>query len=221
MDISEVPLVVSQFLIAAAPSEDATEGVLTCYERDGETYKKIREIPVVFGRTGFAARTDKKEPGNIVRLPGRFKEEGDGATPIGFFTLLPAYLKHPLEGEIRWPHRVTPETLVWVDDPKHPRYNQPVDTASCPKDWASAEDMRREDHVYDIVIPIDYNLGGKFPGAGSAIFLHIWREPGRPTAGCTAMAREDLEWLLRWLDPAKMPTLLQGPNIRPPRNIAG
>ena len=34
----------------------------------------------------------------------------------------------------------------------------------------------------------------------SAIFLHVWKEPGAPTCGCTAMAREDLLELLRWLD---------------------
>ena len=34
---------------------------------------------------------------------------------------------------------------------------------------------------------------------GSAIFLHLWRGPRRPTAGCIAFRRRDLEWILaRW-----------------------
>ncbi len=220
MHISEAPLSAAQILVATAPTENATEGVLACYERDGETQKRIREIPVAFGRTGFAERADVPKATEMGRSSGRFKKEGDGATPIGFFTFLPAYLKHPLAGDIRWPHRITPETLVWIDDPTHPRYNQPVDMAAQPKDWASAEEMRRADDIYDIVIPIDYNRDGTFPGAGSAIFFHIWRGPGRPTDGCTAMAREDLEWLLRWLDPAKRPILLQAPNAPAPHGVA-
>lgn len=209
---AEIPQAASQLLIATASSEDATEGVLACDERDGETWKRIREIPVVFGRTRFAARADRPDTMGTAHPPGRLKKEGDGATPIGFFAFLPAYLKHPLAGGIRWPHQVTPETLVWIDDPAHPRYNQPVDMAAHPKDWASAEEMRRADGIYDVVIPIDYNRDGTFPGAGSAIFFHIWRGPGHPTDGCTAMSREDIEWLLRWLDPAKRPILLQAPD---------
>jgi L,D-peptidoglycan transpeptidase YkuD (ErfK/YbiS/YcfS/YnhG family) len=34
------------------------------------------------------------------------------------------------------------------------------------------------------------------PGAGSAIFLHLAREDFRPTEGCVALARADLEALL-------------------------
>jgi L,D-peptidoglycan transpeptidase YkuD (ErfK/YbiS/YcfS/YnhG family) len=34
------------------------------------------------------------------------------------------------------------------------------------------------------------------PGRGSAIFLHVWRKPRHPTAGCIAFARDDLAWIL-------------------------
>ena len=34
------------------------------------------------------------------------------------------------------------------------------------------------------------------PGKGSAIFLHLWRGPRRPTAGCVAFRRPDLAWIL-------------------------
>jgi L,D-peptidoglycan transpeptidase YkuD (ErfK/YbiS/YcfS/YnhG family) len=37
------------------------------------------------------------------------------------------------------------------------------------------------------------------PGRGSAIFLHVWRRPRHPTAGCIAFARADLAFILaRW-----------------------
>jgi len=49
------------------------------------------------------------------------------------------------------------------------------------------------------------------PGAGSCIFLHIWGGPAKGTAGCTAMAEEDLVRLLGWLDHKESPRLVQLP----------
>ena len=47
------------------------------------------------------------------------------------------------------------------------------------------------------------------PGAGSAIFVHIWRANGdKPTSGCTAMAAQHLEDLLSWLDPQAKPVFV-------------
>src|SRR3712207_8482067 len=46
-------------------------------------------------------------------------------------------------------------------------------------------------------------------GRGSCIFLHVWRGPRSSTAGCTAMAEPALAELLRWLDPARRPALVQ------------
>ena len=70
--------------------------------------------------------------------------------------------------------------------------------------------MRRDDHVYELGVVVEHN-DACVPGRGSAIFLHVWREPGAPTAGCTSMARDDLLRLLRWLDPAAEPLLVQLP----------
>jgi L,D-peptidoglycan transpeptidase YkuD (ErfK/YbiS/YcfS/YnhG family) len=62
----------------------------------------------------------------------------------------------------------------------------------------SAERLRRRDRLYDVVVVTDHNAAG-VPGAGSAVFLHVRRGPGRPTAGCVAFERADLLWLLaRW-----------------------
>ena len=41
--------------------------------------------------------------------------------------------------------------------------------------------------------------------------LHIWQGPGVGTEGCTAMRETDIEVLLRWLDPAEEPLLVQLP----------
>ena len=63
----------------------------------------------------------------------------------------------------------------------------------------SHERLRRGDRLYDIMLFSDWNRPEATPGAGSAIFVHLWRRPRFPTAGCIAFARADLAWILaRW-----------------------
>jgi len=75
------------------------------------------------------------------------------------------------------------------------------------------------DDLYKWGVMVRYN-GDALAGAGSCIFLHIWRNPESPTEGCTAMAEEDLLAILGWLeqgsgggpdpDPRRGPLLVQG-----------
>ena len=86
---------------------------------------------------------------------------------------------------------------IWSDDPLDPGYNHP---ASAVGGYGfSHERLRRSDNLYDLVIPTDYNLPVAVPGKGSAIFLHVWRQPRYPTAGCVAFALDDLLWIARQL----------------------
>lgn len=127
------------------------------------------------------------------------KREGDGATPAGI---------HRITGMLYRPDRLTARALpgwarpigrcdLWCDDPAHPAYNRPV---RAPLD-ASHEVLRRADPLYDLVLVTDWNTAPAVPGRGSAIFLHSWRRPGYPTAGCIAFDRADLLWIARRLDP--------------------
>ena len=53
--------------------------------------------------------------------------------------------------------------------------------------------------MYDLVAVTDWNRHPAVKGRGSAIFLHVWRKPRHPTAGCVAFRRGDLSWILaRW-----------------------
>ncbi|MEM6664113.1 MAG: L,D-transpeptidase family protein, partial [Pseudomonadota bacterium] len=63
----------------------------------------------------------------------------------------------------------------------------------------ASDRMRRGDPLYDICAVTDQNFAPAVPGRGSAIFVHLWRKPRHPTAGCIAFRRADLEWILaRW-----------------------
>jgi L,D-peptidoglycan transpeptidase YkuD (ErfK/YbiS/YcfS/YnhG family) len=61
--------------------------------------------------------------------------------------------------------------------------------------------MRRGDGLYDLVLMPDWNGPRAQPGAGSAIFVHVWRKPRHPTAGCVAFALADLIWIAARIAP--------------------
>jgi D-alanyl-D-alanine dipeptidase len=138
------------------------------------------------------------------------KREGDGCSPAGIFRIGPAFGYAPAAPAIRLPYQpLTPSTIA-IDDPASTHYNRIVDAQRAACDWKSREMMLRQDGLYLQGAVIGHNPHN-VPGAGSCIFLHLWRSPGHPTAGCTAMAGEDLRNLLEWLDPAAEPRLVQSP----------
>lgn len=129
------------------------------------------------------------------------KREGDFKTPSGSFPLRACYYR---PDRMQAPKTALPLIALspedgWCDDPEHARYNQPVTLP-----FAGHHEMLwREDHVYDLIVPLGYNDGVDGPiikGAGSAIFLHIMREDGVGTEGCVALKREDLLELLARVD---------------------
>ena len=119
------------------------------------------------------------------------KREGDGATPRGVLRIAAVmYRPDRVTSPGPWAVPIYPGD-VWCDDPAHASYNHLCRTPLP----ASHEQMRRADPQYDIVMITDWNWPKARPGAGSAIFLHEWRRPGAPTAGCVAVARPDMHWL--------------------------
>ena len=125
------------------------------------------------------------------------KREGDGCTPRG---------AHAIAGVLYRPDRKAPPAKgavairpgdLWSDDPADPGYNSKV---RAPYRF-SHEKLRRPDPLYDLVLVTDWNLSPAVPGRGSAIFVHRWRRPGAPTAGCIALRPADLRWIARRLTP--------------------
>lgn len=124
------------------------------------------------------------------------KREGDGCTPRGTHRLTsvlyrPDRMARPVPGAI--PIRPGDQ---WSDDPRDPGYNGKVRGSRL-----SHEELRRADPLYDLVLVTDWNMAPAVPGRGSAIFVHRWRRPGAPTAGCIALRPKDLRWIARRLGP--------------------
>ena len=115
------------------------------------------------------------------------KREGDGKSPRGRWLLIDFYYR---------PDRVLglPQSKPlrrsdgWCDAPNDRAYNRKV---SLPFS-ASHEQLWREDEAYDILITTNHNQRPRLRGAGSAIFLHLWRKGATVTEGCIALRRRDM-----------------------------
>lgn len=134
-----------------------------------------RVFPCVIGRGGLSAD----------------KREGDGATPRGVHRIVgmlyrPDRMARPAD----WAVPIRPGDL-WSDDPRDADYNLMV-RAPHP---LSHEALRRPDPLYDLVLLTDWNWPRAERGRGSAIFIHAWRRPGYPTAGCVALDPLHLHWI--------------------------
>jgi L,D-peptidoglycan transpeptidase YkuD (ErfK/YbiS/YcfS/YnhG family) len=137
-----------------------------------------RTIPVALGRTGIKAN----------------KREGDGATPVGRF--------HPLRVWWRADRLPRPRTLLpvrpiapgdaWCEDPADRRYNRPFRRGS----QEVGDRLLRTDGLYDVIIEINHNTRPRVAKRGSAVFIHVARKGFGPTAGCVALRRSDLLWLV-------------------------
>jgi L,D-peptidoglycan transpeptidase YkuD (ErfK/YbiS/YcfS/YnhG family) len=124
---------------------------------------------------------------------GEKQAEGDGITPIGEFALQSVwYRSDRIAPKCALPlHQITPLD-GWSDDPRDPDYNQPI---RLPHAFGH-EVLYRDGPEYDLLAVMDYNRTPIRPGAGSAVFLHVWRGAARPTAGCIALSSDDLLWVL-------------------------
>ena len=142
-----------------------------------------RALPVVLGRRGIRAN----------------KFEGDGATPRGKFRLIRLWWRadrHPRPPTLLPVRRIGP-TLAWCEDTTDRRYNRPVQRSA----GDGGDRLWRDDQLYDFLVEIDHNTRPRVAGRGSAVFVHLARPNRGPTAGCVALARNDLQRLLTVLGP--------------------
>ena len=142
-----------------------------------------RALQVVLGRGGIRAN----------------KFEGDGATPRGHFRLIRLWWRadrhrHPAT---QLPARRINPSLAWCENTADRRYNRPFQRAA----GDGGDRLWRDDQLYDFIIEINHNVRPRVAGRGSAVFVHVARPNRSPTAGCVALARNDLQRLLAMLGP--------------------
>jgi hypothetical protein len=134
-----------------------------------------RSFPVALGRGGIVPPGAKREAHRIVGClwrADRLAQPCNWAVPIG------------------------PSDL-WSDDVNDADYNHLVRAPHL----FSAERLARPDPLYDVVLTTDWNWPRAEKGRGSAIFVHSWRAPRHPTAGCVALRRDHLLWIVERIAP--------------------
>lgn len=196
-----------QLLVVLTENWDSVNGTSTLYERQAGAWQLIATAPVVVGKNGMGWGL-----GVGVPLPHGteepVKKEGDGRAPAGIFRLGPAFGAASPGGN--WPFRNLKATTECVDDVASRHYNETVENDAVTVDWKSSEKMASEP-LYRLGAFVEHNQPKPTVGAGSCIFLHVWREQGRGTAGCTAFEESALRKVLSSLRPEAEPLLIQVP----------
>ncbi len=127
----------------------------------------------------------------------RRKKEGDYKTPLGTFTIGKLFFR---KDRIKKPKTLLKtieikQYMGWCDDINHPnKYNRLIKINNKIKH----EKLKRKDHKYDLLIPINYNTKKPIVGLGSCIFIHLTKNY-KPTAGCIALKKKDFLIMLKIL----------------------
>lgn len=201
-----------QLLVVKTADWPAVPATLELFERaaEGGWARRAGPFPAATGRHGlrWGLGLHGSAPAGAAE-----KREGDGCAPAGVFELDQVFGTAPAKtvAFLKMPYVMATADLEAVDDPASRHYNRLIRRSDAGQpDWRSSEKMLNPDGLYRWGIVVRHNWGQR-PDRGSCIFLHLWRGPAAGTAGCTAMAPDTMETLLRWLDGDLHPLLVQLP----------
>ena len=131
------------------------------------------------------------------------KVEGDKTTPIGKWCLEKIYYRsdrvlrpRSKKKNILKINRIT-KYCGWCDDIRSKYYNKYLNINNLQSSKIGFEKLWREDKAYDVVIQISHNNNPTIKNKGSAIFIHCSFEDFRSTAGCIALKKRDLIFLIK------------------------
>jgi len=198
-----------QIIVVLTEGWDTPEGTLWSMEwADTGWEPHLSDIPVLIGRNGLAWGKGLED---YRTRSGPKKQEGDKRSPAGVYALGTAfgYAEQLVGGT--WPYTPVVASTMCIEDGASTYYNKIVDEHSVTADWNSTDHMLREDDLYEWGVHVMHNSGDTQAGDGSCIFLHVWRENGSGTAGCTSLDKATLLNLIKWLSPESQPLIIQVP----------
>jgi L,D-peptidoglycan transpeptidase YkuD (ErfK/YbiS/YcfS/YnhG family) len=204
-----------QAVVVTTGDWPAVRGTAQLFERKKPGSKKWKAVgvpfPVVVGSKGLGWG---KGLNQIPAGTGKamLKAEGDGKSPAGIFALTSTFGSGDRPEFAKLPFTKLEEFTECVDDIGSSHYNKIVDRMQVGNfDWTSSEKMLAVGPQYEMGVFVAHNAAPVVNGNGSCIFLHIWKDAASGTSGCTAMAKENIETIFRWIDAKKNPVLIQLP----------
>lgn len=206
-----------QVVVVTGRSRTSTYATLRTYQRgaDGKWRQKFAPMAARNGYGGW--------------VPAAERVQDTGTTPIGTFRITQAFgLKSDPGTRLRY--RKVDGNDYWVGDKRDPRtYNLFEPAAPASRTWrkSQAERLAAYPTQYAYAAVIDFNrpaassvtwsaTRGEYVtskpshiGRGSAVFLHVNGKGS--TGGCVSVSRANMIKILRWLDPARKPRIVLGP----------
>ena len=151
---------------------------------------------IIINKSGYLKYKDFKFKCALGRAGvGKKKIEGDNITPKGTFGIVKIYYRSDRIKKISSKYKLIKiiKTIGWCDDPKSRKYNQPIKLPS----KYSHEILYRRDDIYDLILILNYNMKPTIKNKGSAIFIHVTKKNYKKTAGCIALKKADLLYLVK------------------------
>lgn len=183
-----------RLVVVTASAFDQSAAILETYERTataapwqavGAMRQAVVGLKGVAWGAGFRHFAAPGEP---------LKEEGDKRSPIGIYAIgapfgadaqsLPGYMMLEMGRHI------------CVEEPRSQSYGRIVDKSSV-EPGTKFDEMAAEP-LYRRGVVVDYPADAANK-AGSCIFIHVWRQPGKGTAGCIGMDESYVADLRAWV----------------------
>jgi L,D-peptidoglycan transpeptidase YkuD (ErfK/YbiS/YcfS/YnhG family) len=207
---------VRQLVTISSPSWSATTGRLRAWRRPaGGSWVRVHgPVPVVLGYAGWVVAADRLQ--------------STGTTPAGVFRL-PFGLGRLADPGTRLRYRQYDTNDWWPYEPRDPAtYNVYQRHRATTSHWRADYSEHLADYPtqYAYAVVVGFNLPSGIhystvrkqrvatspadTSRGGGIFLHA--AGAGLTAGCVAMSRLQVRWVLRWLDPRRHPRVAMGPH---------
>ncbi len=205
---------VRQLVTVTSPRWSDRAATLSAWRRTAHGWRRVRgPMPARLGYGGWVKAAKRVQstgttPAGRFRIPQAFGVRSDPGTTLRY--------RH-VDANDYWPYEPRdPRTYNIYQPSKAPGTSWRADysehLAGYPVDYAYAAvigfnlpqgvhwSTKRRQWVADEVADT---------ARGGGIFLHARDE--KHTAGCVAVSRRQMRWLLRWLDPDRAPRIIMGP----------
>lgn len=179
-----------QLILVTSNGYGTSSAKIQTFEKNSNgKWNQVMSVNGHIGKNGFAAS----------------KKEGDGKTPVGKYSIGTGFGQNGNPGTKLSFKDITSDD-IWVDDSESKFYNTWQSKKNIAGQYKSAENMNHR--LYTNGFVINYNTQGT-PYKGSAIFFHVG---SGHTLGCVATPESNVKSIMKWIDPAKNPVIIQTPS---------